>query len=59
MAHKQRPFTRRQRAHILKKKKQELAAERRSVRTEAKAYAQTIELFKHCDPARTEALGEQ
>ena len=58
MARKVRPFTRKQRAKIAKANRIEAAADRRAVRDEAKEYAQTLDIFKRCDPERTEALAD-
>ena len=58
MARKVRPFTRKQRARLAKLNRIAAAAERRAVRDEAKAYTQTLDIFKRCDPDRTEALAD-
>lgn len=55
---KQRPFTRRQRARMQKRARIEARDERRAARDEAKAYAQTLDIFKRCEPERTEALAD-
>lgn len=36
----------------------EVRDEMRATRQEQKAYAQTLDIFKHCDPARTEELAD-
>lgn len=59
MSHKQRPFTRKQRAKIRKRQRVEAAAERRAEKAEARAYARTLVVFRGCAVDRTEALGER
>ncbi len=58
MAHKTKPFTRKQREKIRKQLRRALAEERRAERDERKAYEQTLDVFKRCDPERTERLAD-
>ncbi len=55
---KQRPFTRRQRARIQKAQRIEARTEAREAKQERKAYGQTLDIFKKCDPVRTEELAD-
>ena len=55
---KGKPFTRRQRARMLKQRRIEAAAERREMKAEAKAYQRGLDIFKRCDPERTERLAD-
>lgn len=59
MAHKLRPFTRKQRAKIRKRERNEAAAERREDKAEQKAYNRTLVVFRGVDIKRTEALSER
>jgi len=56
MAHKQRPFTRKQRHKMKLAQRMAERQERREQRQEQKDYAQTLDIFKRCDPQRTEDL---
>lgn len=58
MAHKTRPFTRKQRNRMLVKQRMAERQELREVKQEAKDYGQTLDIFKRCDPERTERLAD-
>jgi hypothetical protein len=58
VARKRRPFTRKQRNRIRVRAEREARAEAKAQREEQKEYAQSLDIFKRCDPARTEALAD-
>jgi len=58
VAHKTRPFTRRQRAAALKRRVREERAAAKAARGERKDYGQSLSIFKGCDPDRTERLAD-
>ena len=58
MSRKQRPFTRKQRHRIMQARRDAERAAARECTTEAKDYASSLDMFRRCDPERTERLAE-
>jgi hypothetical protein len=59
VAQKKRPFTRRQRSHILRKRRMAERAEARAAKLEAELYQQSLDIFKRCALERTERLADE
>lgn len=55
---KKRPFTRRQRSAMLKRRLREERADAKAERVERKLFHQSLGIFKGCDPDRTERLAD-